>query len=117
ITPSAACKPNADPPDSTIASSRPMFPGSSNVVSRVPGAPPRTSTAAGTWRSNTIAVQPLRLSRWVVWPILNQVDSGIDYQPRLRYVNRSVEFLPCRGKYFIVWPFRPEMGEDQLPRA
>ena len=47
ITPSAAESPNAEPPDRQIASMRSLRDaGSSRSVSRVPGAPPRTSTDA-----------------------------------------------------------------------
>src|SRR4029079_13974843 len=46
-TPSAAARPNALPPVSTTASTRSTrLRGSSRSVSRVPGAPPRTSTPA-----------------------------------------------------------------------
>ena len=44
ITPSAAARPNAEPPVSTTASTRSTVrPGSSSAISRVAGAPPRTS--------------------------------------------------------------------------
>ena len=46
-TPDAASSPKADPPDSTSASTAGTSrPGASRSVSRVPGAPPRTSTPA-----------------------------------------------------------------------
>src|SRR3984957_18097774 len=47
VTPSAAARPNTDPPASTTACARPTrFSGASASVSRVPGPPPRTSTPA-----------------------------------------------------------------------
>src|SRR5499426_1693275 len=58
-TPAPASKPKAEPPDSTTASMRSIVRcGSSRSVSRVPGAPPRTSTAATAGSSNTMAVTP-----------------------------------------------------------
>ena len=58
-TPPAASSPNADPPDSTIASTvSTVLCGASRSVSRPPGAPPSTLTDATAGRSNTITVTP-----------------------------------------------------------
>ena len=54
ITPSAAARPNAEPPDSTIASTcSTRATGSSTAVSRVAGAPPRISTERDRVRAGT----------------------------------------------------------------
>ena len=58
-TPVAASRPNAEPPERTTASTRSTVRcGSSRSVSRVPGAPPRTSTLATAGSSKMIAVTP-----------------------------------------------------------
>ena len=60
MTPPAASSPKAEPPDSTTASTRSTsVPGPSNSVSRLPGAPPRTSTAATAGASASTTVVPL----------------------------------------------------------
>jgi hypothetical protein len=60
ITPSAAARPKALPPVSRIASIwRTVFIGSSRSVSRVPGPPPRTSTAATAPPGTRTTVQPV----------------------------------------------------------
>jgi hypothetical protein len=61
MAPPAASRPKAEPPLITTAwttSIRP--PGSSASVSRVPGAPPRTSTAQTAAASGRTTVTPLR---------------------------------------------------------
>ncbi len=58
MTPAAASRPKAEPPDSTTASTRSTkVSEESNSVSRLPGAPPRTSTdaVAGASASTTVA--------------------------------------------------------------
>src|SRR5262245_20234015 len=58
-TPAPASRPKAEPPDSTTASMRSAVRcGSSRSVSRVAGAPPRTSTATVAGSAKTIAVTP-----------------------------------------------------------
>ena len=60
MTPAAASSPNAEPPDSTIASTRSTsVAGPSSSVSRLPGAPPRTSTAATAGASAITTVAPV----------------------------------------------------------
>jgi hypothetical protein len=57
MTPLAASRPKALPPDNTIAWTRgTLFEGSSSSMSRVPGAPPRTSTPA------TMPSAPVRIT-------------------------------------------------------
>ena len=59
ITPSAAASPNALPPVRTTASTwRMLLDGSSSSVSRLPGAPPRTSTAPTVPGGATTTVVP-----------------------------------------------------------
>ncbi len=58
--PLAASNPNALPPESTIACTCwTVLTGSSRSVSRVPGAPPRTSTPATAPFGATMTVQPV----------------------------------------------------------
>src|SRR6202051_652520 len=60
VTPSAAARPNTDPPASTTACARPMrFSGARASVSRVPGPPPRTSTPAGQSLAHASTVTPV----------------------------------------------------------
>ncbi len=71
-TPSAAANPNTEPPASTTACARPTkFSGASASVSRVPGPPPRTSTAAAQPVSQSTAVMPLRTASFVALPTLS----------------------------------------------
>ena len=69
-TPLAASNPNAEPPESTIASTwLTVFSGASSSVSRVPGAAPMTWTPAsiGRWHSRTVT--PLRTALSSACPI------------------------------------------------
>ena len=60
ITPSAAARPNAEPPVSTIASTcSTLANGSSTAVSRVAGAPPRISTEPTVSGGSTTTVTPV----------------------------------------------------------
>src|SRR5712691_3638553 len=69
ITPAAASRPKADPPDSTIASTRSTrVSGARSSVSRLPGAPPRTSTEATAGCSASTTVVPVMPSRSSAWP-------------------------------------------------
>ena len=59
MTPAAASRPKAEPPDRTTASTvSTVFSGASRSVSRVPGAPPMTWTAATAGSSQTTTVTP-----------------------------------------------------------
>src|SRR5512139_1706105 len=69
MTPSAAARPKALPPvKSTAWHFRTRFARPRTSVSRVPGAPPRASTAAAMLVSQRMAVQPVALRRSVWWP-------------------------------------------------
>src|SRR5215212_2090682 len=69
MAPSAVAKPYALPPESMIALTTPTErSGSSSAVSRVPGAPPRTSTPPTVFGGQRIAVQPVIASRLVACP-------------------------------------------------
>ncbi len=69
MTPSAAARPKADPPERTTASIRSIIRiGSSRSKSRVAGAPPLTSPEATVPSGNRTTVQPVRASRSVQWP-------------------------------------------------
>ena len=71
ITPLAASRPKALPPDSTIACTlSTTFSGASSSVSRVPGAAPRTSTPATTPSPASTTVQPVGRSVSVKCPTL-----------------------------------------------
>ena len=71
MTPDAASRPNALPPDSTIACAIcTMLTGLSRSVSRVAGAAPRTSTPAVAPASARITVQPVGRSASVWCPTL-----------------------------------------------
>ena len=60
ITPDAASNPNAlPPPITTPCTCSTRFPGRSRSVSRVPGAPPRTSTPATHGRAGSTTVHPV----------------------------------------------------------
>ena len=60
MTPEAASKPNALPPDNKMAlTACTVFSGWSRSVSRVPGADPRTSTPATAGLSKSTTVQPV----------------------------------------------------------
>jgi hypothetical protein len=70
ITPPADARPNALPPAKTspwISETR--LPGVKTPVSRVPGAPPRTSTAAVVPAGGKMTVQPVRPTESVQCPI------------------------------------------------
>ena len=59
-TPSAAARPNTDPPERLIAWTRPTrFSRPSTSISRVAGPPPRTSAAATHAPSQAITVTPV----------------------------------------------------------
>ena len=61
MAPPAASRPKAEPPLSTTACTASTSPvGASASVSRVPGAPPRTSTAQTAAGSGRTTVTPLR---------------------------------------------------------
>jgi hypothetical protein len=61
MAPPAASRPNAEPPLSTTAWTTSIRPaGSSASVSRVPGAPPRMSTAHTAAASGRTTLTPLR---------------------------------------------------------
>src|SRR5258706_13048295 len=69
ITPEAASKPKAEPPASITAWTFPTrLMGLSKSVSRVPGAPPRTSTPAGAPLRHKITVHPVTASSFCAWP-------------------------------------------------
>src|SRR5713101_2578712 len=69
MTPLAASRPYALPPVSTTASTcSTRFSGCSSSVSRVAGAPPRTSTPPTATVSHRITVQPVAASRFVSCP-------------------------------------------------
>src|SRR6266545_94897 len=71
MTPLAASRPKALPPDRTIAFTFcTWLTGLSRSVSRVPGAPPRTSTLATAPVSVRITVHPVGRSVRVKWPTL-----------------------------------------------
>ena len=71
ITPDAASSPNALPPASEIALTIwTLFTGFSRSVSRVPGAPPRTSTPPVVPSLKRIAVHPVGRSLSVTLPTL-----------------------------------------------
>ena len=71
ITPLAASRPKALPPDSTMACTlSTTFSGASSSVSRVPGAAPRTSTPATTPSPASTTVQPVGRSVRVKCPTL-----------------------------------------------
>jgi hypothetical protein len=61
-TPAAASSPKAEPPEESTSASIAwtVFSGASRSVSRVPGPPPRTSTAATAAYSNRTTVTPER---------------------------------------------------------
>ena len=64
MTPSVDDRPKAEPPERQIASiASTRHDGSSRSVSRVPGAPPRTSTEATDGRSHSTTLTPER-RRW-----------------------------------------------------
>ena len=78
-TPSAAASPNALPPVSTTAwTSSTRVPGRSASVSRVPGAPPRTSTDPTVPGGHRTTVQPVMPARSVAWPTRMPATSVID---------------------------------------
>src|SRR5579859_4190747 len=69
VTPAAASSPKALPPVSRMAcTSCIMQSGSSRLVSRVAGAPPRTSTAPTAGATQRTTVQPVAASRSLSWP-------------------------------------------------
>src|SRR5712691_2150507 len=69
MTPLAASSPKALPPVSKMALTPPIrFMGRSKSVSRVAGAPPRTSTPPAAGVSHKITVQPVPASRLVSCP-------------------------------------------------
>ena len=76
--PVAASRPNALPPDRTIALTlSTMLSGLSRSVSRVPGAPPRCETPPGTPSPSTrMTVQPVVPPGSVTLPTLMPVDGG-----------------------------------------
>ena len=72
ITPLAASRPNALPPDSTMACTfSTTFSGASSSVSRVPGAAPRTSTPATTPSPASTTVHPVGRPVTVMCPTLS----------------------------------------------
>src|SRR3990170_5025126 len=71
MTPPAASSPKALPPvRSTACTSWIRVPGRSRSVSRVPGAPPRTSTPPTAPSSQRTTVQPGAARRFLQWPTL-----------------------------------------------
>ena len=72
MTPSAAARPNAEPPARQMAWMRSTRdPGRSRSVSRVPGAAPRTSTPAIAPSVASTTVQPVIAVSSVAWPTHN----------------------------------------------
>src|SRR5450755_448415 len=97
ITPSAADNPKADPPARTIASTRSTVrEGSSRSVSRVAGAPPRTSPEPTEPEENSITVTPVPIP--VTWPMRTpatpKLDTGgiVAHRPVVASRSRSGRF-------------------------
>ena len=102
ITPDAASSPNALPPASTTAWIRSTrLRGSRRSVSRVPGAPPRTSTPATAPSSQTTTVHPVAaVSSWACptrRPGISKKDIDSMYRvPSSRTVRRRRRFGQTR---------------------
>ena len=92
ITPIAASSPYALPPDSVIALTIcTLFTGLSTSVSRVPGAPPRTSTPPVVSSFTMMAVQPVGRSVSVKCPTFTPSTAVIVMLPPL------TEFVAAAG--------------------
>ena len=79
ITPDAASSPNAlPPPSNTACTCSTLFSGDSRSVSRVPGAPPRTSTPATAPAPHSTTLQPVGRRGSVKWPTVRPAMSQIE---------------------------------------
>src|SRR5581483_7402218 len=105
-TPSAAASPNALPPVSRTAfTCSTSIPGRSRSVSRVPGAPPRTSPEPTVPGGASTTVHPVSPTRSVAWPTRIPGTRVITIAPRSRRRRPPAARSPRRAA--PSWPCDP----------